>query len=557
MAVELGDMCIFSRSSFAACPRFGACALAVLLPLVVGACTFDDGGLGESSATESSESTGDSGESSSESESSGIAQQLCDPGALRCSDDGEAAQICSDDGEGYESLPCADEESCVSGFCLGPCELVALEPSSAGCAFTTMASAHNDAEPDGLMVTNISDVDASVQVMAIAKGTHDEQPQGEVVIIAPGGGHLFSLAGQAVGEHSVFFTGGSYRLQSDQPVIVQQQAPLKSPWSSDTGLLVPDHALGLEYVIASYPAVFEPSYFTVVAVEDRTRLHWTPPADSAGSGVPIPFVAAGETGEIVMLRGDTLRIGASARIQADPQLRDLSGTVVWADKPIVVVGSSRCAQVGGGASVADATPCDHLYEPMMPLRTWGRHYIGTPAPSWQQGPGVWRVYAGDDGVKVEVESAAEVPPLVLQKRGDFAEIEVGGAAVSFTGDGPFMPVYYLSSGGHAGDEGDPSMVQMAPVEQYQRHYAFSTGIAFSGHVVQIVRPVGGAPVQIDEAIIDTFEVEVGGYEVTEVEISEGAHVASSEAPFGLLSLGHSQGSSYAHLAGVGLVSLGE
>jgi len=31
-------------------------------------------------------------------------------------------------------------------------------------------------------------------------------------------------------------------------------------------------------------------------------------------------------------------------------------------------------------------------------------------------------------------------------------------------------------------------------------------------------------------------------------------VASSEAPFGLLSLGYSQGSSYAHLAGVGLAS---
>ncbi|HGG57600.1 MAG TPA: hypothetical protein ENK31_07385, partial [Nannocystis exedens] len=499
LAVELGSMRIFSRFSRAACIRLDACALAAFLPLCVGACTLDDGDLGESSATESTGSTGDSAESS------GIVQQFCESGAMLCSDDGLAVQICSDDGQDYEFLPCGHDEICVEGSCLGPCALAALEPSAAGCAFTTMASANYDAEPDGLMVTNISDVEANVKVMAMAKGSHDLQMLGDVVTLAPGQGHLFSIAGQAVGEYSMFFTGGSYRLLSDQPVVVQQQAPLFSPWSSDTGLLVPDHALGLEYVIASYPAIFEPSYFTVVAVEDRTRLHWTPPVDSAGSGLPIPFVAAGETGEIVMLRGDTLRIGASAAIQADPWLRDLSGTVVWADKPIVVVGSSRCAQVGNGAVSANSSQCDHLYEPMMPLRTWGRHYIGTPAPSWQEGPGVWRVVAGDDGVTVtvEVEGAAEVLPLILEKRGDFAEIEVDGAALSFTGDGSFMPVYYLHSGHDAGDEGDPSMIQMAPVEQYQRRYAFSTGVAFDGHVVQIVRSVGGAPVQIDDAIIDT------------------------------------------------------
>ncbi len=546
-------MCIFSLPSSVASTRLGACARVALLPLFLGgACTFEGGGLG--SATESSGSTGESGESSSESESSGVAGQLCDPGARRCSDDGLAAEICDDDGQGYQDLSCGADESCIEGLCLGPCELAALEPSSAGCAFTTMASAHNDAEPDGLMVTNISDVDASVHLMAMAKGTHDEQMLGDVVVLAPGQGHLFSIPGQAVGEHSVFITGGSFRLLSDQPVIVQQQAPLFSPWSSDSGLLVPDHALGLEYVIASYPAVFEPSYFTVVALEDRTRLRWTPPVDSAGNGLPIPFVAAGETGEVLMLRGDSLRIGASALMQPDPLLRDLSGTIVWADKPIAVVGSSRCAQVGGGAPTANIAQCDHLYEPMMPLATWGRHYIGAPAPSWQQGPGVWRVYAGDDGVTVQVESSVVVPPVVLQARGDFAEVKVDGAAVSFTGDGPFMPVYYLSSGGDAGDLGDPSMVQMAPVEQYQRRYAFSTGIDFDGHAVQIVRPIGGAPVQIDGAFIDDFEVTVGGYELAEIELAEGSHVASSEAPFGLLSLGYSQGSSYAHLAGVGLAS---
>lgn len=535
---------------------FSTLAVAASLALF-GACTPE--GFGDaSSATETSGSaTGDgSGGSSDDEETTTEGSTgeglVCEPGAARCSEDGLAAEICADDGLGYGVEVCSAEESCVQGACLGPCDLVKDEPSSAGCAFTTQASAHNDKEPDGLMVTNISDVPTSVQLLAMPKGTHDEEAVGDAVILAAGEGHLFEIPGQAVLQYSAYFTGGSFRVVSDHPVVVHQQAPLDSPWSSDSGLLLPDHALGLEYIIASYPAAHEPSYFTVVALEDKTHLSWTPPADSAGSGLPIPFVAAGETGELTMLRGDTVRIGASALTQEDPLLRDLSGTLVWADKPIAVVGSSRCAQVPVGEP-----HCDHLYEPMLPVQAWGQHYIGAPAPSWQEGAGRWRIYAGADGVTVEVETGDEQPPVLLAQRGDWVELDVGGAAVSFTGDGPFLPVYYLQSAGEAGGLGDPSMVQAAPVEQYLARYAFSTGVDAQAHVVQVTRRVGAAPVMLDDAIIDSFEIAVGGYEIAEVSVEAGAHVASSEEAFGLQSLGYGEGSSYAHLAGVGLAALAE
>jgi len=547
-------------TSCAAGPTLGATlstfALAVSLALV-GGCTPEEPGDASSatdtvgSATEEGSGGSWHGEETTTEGSTGE-ELVCEPGSMRCSVDGLAAEICAEDGLGYGVEVCSAEEICVQGACLGPCDLVKDEPSSAGCAFTTQASADNDEEPDGLMVTNISDVPASVQLLAMPRGTHDEEAVGDAVILAAGEGHLFELPGEAVLEHSAYFTGGSFRVVSDHPVVAHQQAPLESPSSSDSGLLLPDHALGLEYIVASYPAVHEPSYFTVVALEDKTRLRWTPPADSAGSGLPIPFVPAGETGELTMLRGDTVRIGASALMQDDPLLRDLSGTLVWADKPIAVVGSSRCAQVPAGEPL-----CSHLYEPMLPVQAWGQRYIGGPAPSWQEGAGRWRIYAGVDGVKVEVDTVDEQPPLVLAERGDWVELDVGGAAVSFTGDGPFLPVYYLQSAGEAGGLGDPSMVQAAPVEQYLSRYAFSTGVDAEAHFVQVTRRVGGAPVMIDDALIDSFEVAVGGYEIAEVSVEAGAHIASSDEEFGLQSLGYAGGSSYAHLAGVGLAALPE
>ncbi|MEZ4380665.1 MAG: IgGFc-binding protein [Nannocystaceae bacterium] len=533
-------------------PRLRCAGRLLLLAAPLLACTPEEGG--ETSATEGSRADDAEIESTGAVSGSGDAL-VCEPGAAVCAADGRGRDVCDDAGEGLHYEACEADERCVDGLCRGPCELVEVEgdPSSAGCSFTTQASAQNDAEPDGLLVTNISDAPATVQLLETPRGTHDEVAVGAPVVLGPGAGHLFTIPGQAIGEFSAAFAGGSHRVVSDLPVIVHQQAPLQLP-SSDSGLLLPDHALGLEYVVPSYPALHEPSYFTIVAIDDYTHVEWTPPTTTAGSGLPIPMVGPGETGALTLHRGDTLRIGASAKAQPDPLLRDLSGTLVAADKPIAVVGGSRCAQVP-----ADVPECDHLFEPLLPVATWGSSYVGGPAPTWQDGPGVWRIYAGADGVTVDVEvTGADKPPapITLGERGAWIELELEGAAV-FTGDGPFMPVYYMRSAGKAGGLGAPAMVQAPALEQQRARYAFATPAELDEHVAWVTRPVGGAAVMIDAAPVDGFEIAVGGFEIAVVPVAAGHHVATSAEPFGLVILGQGAATASAHLGGVGLKALSD
>ena len=113
---------------------------------------------------------------------------------------------------------------------------------------------------------------------------------------------------------------------------------------------MPESALRSDYVVASFSASDDPSYFTVIAIEDDTELTWYPPVPTAGNGFPIPFVGVGESGTISMGRYDHARIAASASATPNHIERDVSGTVVHASKPVWVVGGVRCAEVPESAA---------------------------------------------------------------------------------------------------------------------------------------------------------------------------------------------------------------
>ncbi|MCB9570239.1 MAG: IgGFc-binding protein, partial [Myxococcales bacterium] len=349
--------------------------LALLLPGLALACTPDEG-VGSategptsdddgasSSGGETSSSSGEPGDATT----SGEQALTCVPGEATCADDGHTLLHCRDDGAGIDAIPCGDGEICEMDACLGPCDRIEGSASNEGCSFTTTAGMSGVRLADGLTVTNPGDAPAIVELLHTPRGTHKESPTDALVVLPPGTSHTYKIVEEPSDIYSYYYSGGSYRLTSDRPVVVAQHSPIAGESAlHESALLLPDHSLGRDYVIASNPAATEPSYFTIVATADKTRIEWTPPVPSAGSGLPIPAVAAGETGVLMMNRGDTVRIGASAKMQADPALRDLSGTLLRADQPIAVFAGAVCGEVPFGAG-----PCNHLFEAMIPLAYWG------------------------------------------------------------------------------------------------------------------------------------------------------------------------------------------
>jgi len=500
----------------------------------------------------------------------------CEPGEIRCASV-DALERCAPTGKQWILEPCpsqttctpCDSDACNVDACIGACDSVDDLPSSAGCSFIANRQLHGSdiTAPfdDGLVVANPnSSTNARITLYRTEEGTNVEHAM-EEIDLAPLDSHVFLLSANFVqGASSMYRTGGTYRVQSDVPVVAYHHAPYALSRGNDSSMLLPESSLRSDYIITSYgPNVDlqdgEPSYFEVVALENFTTLEWFPPVATAGNGLPIPFVPGGGRGELKMNRFDTVRIAASGSANDIVPLRDVSGTIVKADKPIWVTSGVRCGRVPTrDLEVYPVGLCDPLQEMSIPLEYWGNTYVGAHSPVRTTERHWWRVFAGTDGVEVTTDPPQDIGTIVLAKRGDFVDFSVSnGVHIVFRSDnGVFMPVQYLQSkryifdpddGGplmaepedEYADYGDSSMYQMIPTEQFLPRYVFATAINFPLNFVQVIRPLGAAEVMLDGAPIDESLFEpVAEFEVATVEIVEGSHLIESIDDFGILQVGY-------------------
>lgn len=492
---------------------------------------------------------------------------VCMPGEIRCADL-TSLERCAPTGKSWINEPCAEHTSCVPcdsdtctvDACLGPCEIADDLPSSAGCSFIANRQLHLTEEfNDGLIVANPhDDISVTVQLFLTPEGQNLEDEL-ESIVLGPLEAHPFQLTTNFLQTTvSRYRTGGTHRIQSDAPVIAYHHAPYALSLGNDSSLLFPESAAGMEYVVMSYAPYStvvdgEPSYFEVVALANGTKLEWFPPVDTSGDGLPIPFVPAGGSGQLSVNRFDTIRITASANQQDVLELRDVSGTVVRADKPIWVTSGTRCSRVPVlDPEMYPIGHCDPLQEQPIPLQYWGNEYVAVHSPARETERHWWRIFGGTDGVTVSADIDVPGLPVTFAKRGDYIDVDVPNSTsfVLTSEDGVFMPVQYLQGQRWDGASpepveestvlGDPSMYQMVPVDQFLNRYLFSTALNFARNYVQVIRTVGGADVVLDGTTIPGGDFyTVGDYEVADVEIEEGTYLIESADPFGIIQVGYS------------------
>jgi hypothetical protein len=504
----------------------------------------------------------------------------CTPGEVQCGADISTIERCAPTGQAWipevcpsmtTCRPCEDD-TCTQAQCLGECEISDDIPSSAGCSFIANRQLHLQVDfPDGLVVANPNpDVDAMLTLYLTPEGMNVEE-EIATFLLAPLSSTSFSLQNNFVQtESSMFRTGGTHRIQSDVPVVAYHHAPEAYARGNDSSMLLPESALRNDYVVTSYKPNFnptgtdgQPTYFEIVAIQNFTTVEWFPPVATAGNGLPVPAVPAGGRGELKMNRFDTARIAASVSASDVPQDRDVSGTVITADKPIWVTAGSRCSRVPHRNPDDYPTGyCDPLQELMIPLAYWGSTYVAAHSPDRDSEDHHWRIYAGTDGVTVTPDrDDIDGLPVTFEERGDFVDVKVanGVSFVLHSDDGVFMPVQYLQSARYPDapnpepemfftPKGDPSMYQMIPVEQFLDRYVFATALNFPLNYVQVIRAAGGPPVTIEGDALSATEIPedlyelVGEYEVADYQLeAEGAYVIYSGEPFGIIQIGYSSG----------------
>lgn len=559
----------------------------------------DDDGTASTGSATSGVAASTTTDPTSEDESSSGFVPLCQPGELRCANDDSGVEVCAATGLewvvdlacGSYSLcePCEEnDDECTVPTCVGPCQLTENDPSSAGCAFVVNRSLHPFQEfADGLVLTNPNEeLSAAIQIFEVPEGILDEELF-EQFNLAPGESRTIELLTDFIpGTSSNLRTGGIFRVYSDVPVIGYQHAPLRSNRGNESALLLPDRVLGDTYVAVSYTSLSTSlrgaSYFELVALEDDTTVTWTPRVDTAGNGLPIDPVAAGEEGTLVLNRYETMRIVPSQLgiPEDDPdafEALDISGTLIRADNPIWVSGGNRFSRVPLGEPGQGGTG-DQLLEVLFPLQHWGRTYVLPAAVSrpWEFDPPAavsewsefveenhFRIYAGSAGVTITSDPPHPEFPVTLDAVGDFVDVVTeAGVNLTVAANAPYLPVQYLRSrlfnfegveGPPQTGYGDSAMVQLVPTEQYLSRYVFSTGVDFYYNHVQLIRSVSDEEVRLtsssgniirvcNEPDCDAqFESAGSESEVAVVAIDAGTYVAESATPFGVIQSGSARG----------------
>ena len=496
---------------------------------------------------------------------------LCMPGTARCSDD-VTVELCKNTGLSYEKIPCTGYQACVDGECIGPCEKVAVDaPSSEGCEFYAIRMRSFNELPedrDALIVGNTNgSLTANVQLYLAPNNSHNDEPVGDPVALAPGESHIFELSSDLLQGYSTVRIGGVFRVESDLPIAAYLHSSLENKASNDSSLLLPVHALRQEYVVPSYPGFADsknpdatngrPSYFNVIALEDNTTISWTPRFDTAGDGIAVQPRLAGETGQITLSRFDVLQIGSTSKTNTEYFTHDVSGTLVSADRKVALLGATNCAFVPFTSGF-----CNHLQEQAFPLDYWGKVYVGAHSPVRNSEKHYWRIYAGEAGVTVTTDPPQAGTPFTLFERGAFKDLEVpNGVSFVFQATGPILPVQFLAGNSAAGGIGDPAMYQMVPVEQWLKRYVFVTGINYGLNYAQVIRRFEGADVTINGQVVGGYylinTVSGGKYEVADVLLPGGdmaqSYVAESDDDFNVVVIGYTNNTSlsaYAYPGGM-------
>ena len=416
------------------------------------------------------------------------------------------------------------------------CEEAEMAQSTVGCSFRANRMQNFSDYDSSLIVGNVSQSDTAMVQLYFATGGA-EVAQGAPVAVGPLMSHEFVLDQPGPpGNVSVHRTEGTYRAESDIPIVAYQHSPIGAVASNDSSMLIPDHALGQFHIIATWETTLtgHSSAFNVVGVRNNTTVTWEPPnATNSGSGVPA--VSAGGSDSVVIDEHDLLQVVAPT---------DAAGTIVETDKPAFVIGTVPCVNVPAGV-----TFCDHIEELMIPVEYWGTEYVAAHAPTRGSESYWWRVYSGGDGTMIDTNPVQPGFPVTLD-RGEYIEFSTDESFL-IDGDGAFMPVQYLEGQDAGAGTGDPAMYQMVPVEQFLPRYVFVTGTGYNENYVQVIRVAGGPDVEVDGVTVDGY-MSIGGFEVADWPIAEGAHSAESEQPFGIVQVGYTAVTSYAYPGGLAL-----
>jgi len=246
------------------------------------------------------------------------------------------------------------------------------------------------------------------------------------------------------------------------------------------------HDLGNQYRV-SIPASASNSSILIVATADDTQINMDA---AAGSGIASTSIS--------LDAGMCYRMSATAG-------NDLTGTLITGAaangdcRKFAVFVAAQCANVPANCT----STCDHLYEQVMPIESWGTEYFVSPFQftlnpafgSASNGAYTYRIMAHEAGTSVVIDGTGST----VLGAGEFLEFNDQTSGHCISSSAP-IHVMQLMQGIACSGNGDPSLIEVRPVADWKNLFSFqSTSLSgVSQHYLKITVPAAG----VAQCIVD-------------------------------------------------------
>ena len=317
------------------------------------------------------------------------------------------------------------------------------------------------------------------------------------------------------------------------------------PFGSDAFMAWPVDALGTEHVVAAFGGGngLRSSQLGVVATQNATTVTIIPSVSFASFTAGVPF-------NITLNAGQGYQLESGTGLTINQLAKDLTGSIVTANKPVAVYGGHRATVVPEGFTAAN-----HLVDQMPPIDTWGRRYVTVPFATRANGDR-FRFIAGTDGTEVRVAGAL----VATLDRGKFHEMVLVNRS-EIVSNHPIQVAQYANSSTFDSTTGDPTLMIVPPVEQFLSSYTVaaptttaSPAFVWDTNFVNVVVKAGDVgSIELDGAVINPalfLPIDTSGYFGAQVPVAPGSHHLEADQPFGVYSYGFDQFDAYSYPGGL-------
>jgi hypothetical protein len=545
----------------------------------------------------------------------------CVPGALRCLDD-DTVERCDAVGRSWMSHQSCDGQLtgkiCLEGVCISQCEINAKQPVYMGCDFWAVDLDNSflpwrELDAQGaqfsVVISNPSDRYPATVTVDGVEGPVLEDSGGVLFPtdpLLPGELRIYNLPRRDVDGTVVAPLG--YHIRSSVPITAYQFNPLENVdvFSNDASLLLPEHVTGKYYFIMTREESWEylRSYLTVLAIrpgDTHVTVDLTAPTlvgTNERTGAPIPHMEPGDTYSVTLQQYDVLNI------ETDAIGADMTGSVVLADRQVVVFGGSEASNVPntnhcvleqGVCEWDGETPCtehqdcndagfvtccaDHLEQQLYPVKSWGTRYVAARSYPRNEELDSYRIIAAENATLVTTLPVQTNIPVL--NRGEWVDFE-SGQDFEIQATKPVLVGQYLAckeapgpnlqgelEPGDAGI-GDPAFILLVPVEQFREDYVFLAPNKYALDYVTVTAPAAATvwfdcpetdPARIPDACEPIGEDEwswfmSGEYKATRFPVADGVHRVHASAPVSVYAYGYDERVSYGYPAGLDIKDLG-